>query len=175
LCGRTANSTLRATLATIRTTKGERIGGIVKQRDRSWLSLLAFFTVTTLALSLVLAAVVAGFTVAIAGGGPPQMSEDQSVDPTVPGRTFSGIITDAHCGPRHADSEQSASGCARMCVRNGSKYIMVDGDRNYELAGNPSLLDRLAGERVSLIGVLNGDTIKVSSASPQVATEREQR
>ena len=135
----------------------------MKQHDRSWLGLLAFFTVITLALSLVFAAVLAGVTVAIAGREPPRISDNQNADPIVPGRTFSGIITDARCGPRHADSEESASGCVRMCVRNGSKYIMVDGDRNYELAGNSSLFDRFAGERVSLIGVLNGDTVKVSS------------
>ncbi len=148
------------------------IGGIVKKHDRSWFRLLAFFSITTLASSLVVAAVLAGFTVAIAGGEPPQISNDQNngqnVDPIVPGQTFSGIITDARCGPRHTDSEQSASGCARMCVRNGSKYVMVDGDRKYELAGNLGQFDRFAGERVSLTGVLDGDTIRVSSGSLQV-------
>lgn len=148
----------------------------MKQHNRSWLRLLAFFTVTTFALALICAAVLAGFTVAIAGGEPPRISDGQNnVDPTARGQTFSGIITDARCGPRHADSEQSASGCARMCVRNGSKYIMVDGDRNYELAGDPLQLDRLAGERVTLIGVLSGDTIKVSSASLQAEGESGQR
>lgn len=147
----------------------------MKNRDHSWAGLLAFFTVTTLALSLVFAALLAGITVAIASRQLPQISNDPDVDPTVPGQTFSGIITDALCGPRHADSEQSASGCARMCVRNGSKYIMVDGDRNYELAGNPLLLDRFAGERVTLVGILNEDKIKVSSISPQITGEHELR
>jgi hypothetical protein len=44
---------------------------------------------------------------------------------------------------------------------------MVDGDRHYELAGNQGQFGQLAGQRVSLVGVLSGDTIKVSSASPQ--------
>jgi hypothetical protein len=151
------------------------LGGIVKQHDRSWLSLLVVFAGTVLALSLVFAAVLAGFTVAIAGGEPPRVSEVQNADPIVPGRTFSGIITDARCGPRHADSEQSASGCARMCVRSGSTYVLVDGDRNYELAGNPTLFDRFAGERVSLIGVLDGDTLRVSSVRLPAASEGEQQ
>lgn len=141
----------------------------MKKHDLSWLRLLAFFSITTLASSLVVAAVLAGFTVAIAGGEPPQMLNDQNVDPSVPGQTFSGIITDARCGPRHTDSEQSASGCTRMCVRNGSKYVLVDGDRKYELAGNLEQFDRFAGERVSLTGVLSGDTVRVSSASPHIA------
>ena len=147
----------------------------MKQHDRSWLSLLVFFAGTVLALSLVFAAVLAGFTVAIAGGEPPQVSEVQNVDRTVPGRAFSGIITDARCGPRHADSKRSASECTRMCVHNGSKYLMVDGDTSYELAGNPTLFDRFAGERVSLIGVLDGDTLRVSSVRLPAASEREQQ
>lgn len=147
----------------------------MKQHDRSWLTLLAFFAVAILASSLVFAAVLAGVTVAIADGESPQIPDQQQVDPTVPGHTFSGIITDAHCGPRHTDSGQSASECARTCVRNGSRYIMVDGDRNYELAGNSSQLSQLAGQRVTLTGVFNGNTIKVDSASLQVAGERKQR
>ena len=58
-----------------------RLGGIVKQHDRSWPALVAFFAVTTLAASLLFAAVLAGVTVAIAGGGPPQNSDDQQIDP----------------------------------------------------------------------------------------------
>ncbi|HXM22899.1 MAG TPA: hypothetical protein VN948_16690 [Terriglobales bacterium] len=148
---------------------------IVKQYDRSWLKLLAFFAVATLASSLVFAAVLAGVTVAVAGGEPPQIPDNQQVDPAVPGHAFSGLITDAHCGARHTDSERSASECARMCVRNGSRYILVDGDRKYELAGNQSQFGELAGQGVSLTGVLSGDTIKVSSASSQEAGGRRQR
>ena len=148
---------------------------IVKQYDRSWLKLLAFFAVATLASSLVFAAVLAGVTVAIAGGEAPQIPDNQQVDPAVPGHTFSGLITDAHCGARHNDSERSASECARICVRNGSRYILVDGERNYELEGNQWQFDELAGQGVSLTGVLSGDTIKVSSASSQAAGGRRQR
>ena len=147
----------------------------MKQLDRSWLALVAFFAVTTLASSLVFAAVLAGVTVAIAGGESPQIPGEPQVDPAVPGHTFSGVITDAQCGPRHTDSGQSASECARTCVRNGSRYIMVDGDRNYELAGNSSQLSQLAGQRVTLTGIFNGNTIKVDSASLQGAGERKRR
>jgi hypothetical protein len=139
---------------------------ILRRNDRSWLTLLTFFAVTTLASSLALAALLAGVTVAIAGGEAPQVSA--SPDPTIPSQTFSGVITDARCGSRHRNSNQSASECARACVRDGSRYTVVDGDKNYELAGNLSHLDSFAGQRVALTGVLDGNTIKVSSASLQV-------
>jgi hypothetical protein len=141
----------------------------VKQADRSWLSLLGFFAVITLGSSLTFAVVFAGVTAAFAGNESAQALEDQQVDPLVPGQTFSGMITDSHCGPRHPDSKNSASECVRMCVRKGFRYTIVDGDRNYELTGNPEQFGQLAGQRVSLTGVLSGGTIKVSSASPQVA------
>jgi hypothetical protein len=146
-----------------------KLGGVVKHFDRSWLSLLGFFAVITLGSSLIFATVFAGVTAAFAGGESAQAADDQQVDPLVPSRTFSGMITDAHCGARHMNSKNSASECVRMCVRNGSRYIIVDGDKNYELAGNPGQFGQLAGQRVSISGVLSEGTIKVSSASPQPA------
>jgi hypothetical protein len=56
----------------------------------------------------------------------------------VPGQNFSGIATDAHGGSTHADSEKNASDCARICVRNGSSYAIVNGDKEYELWANSS-------------------------------------
>jgi hypothetical protein len=53
----------------------------------------------------------------------------------VPGQNFSGIVTDAHGGSTHEDSEKNASDCARICVRNGSRYAIVNGDKEYELVG----------------------------------------
>jgi len=154
---------------------GGTLGGIVKQHDRSWPRLLAFLAITTLAWSLALAAVLAGVTVAIAGGGPPQSPDDTQLDTTGPGQIFFGVITDSRCGPRHPDSKPTASECARTCVRGGSRYMIVKGDRTYELAGGRLHLDLFAGQRVTLTGVLDGDTIKVRSASPQGADGGRQR
>jgi hypothetical protein len=148
------------------------MGSAVRQRDGSWLALLIFFVVATLASSLGLAALLAGVTVAVAGGESPQISEDQQVDPSLPGRIYSGFITDRHCGARHTDSKDNPAECARMCVRKGSRYIIVEGDRSYELTGSPGQFGKFAGQRVSLTGVLNGNTIKVSSASLQVASNQ---
>jgi hypothetical protein len=146
----------------------------MKPPDRSWIKLLGFFAFNTLAASLVMAAMLAGVTVVLAGGESAQIPDYQQVDPTVPGESFFGTITDARCGPRHADSEADSSECARMCVRNGSRYVFVEGARQYELAGNSSQFDQLAGKRVSLIGVLNGASIKPISARLQAADGHQQ-
>ena len=139
------------------------------QQNRSWPALIGFFMVTALGWSLVLAAVLAGATVAIAGGEP--QSPDQA-SARVANQTFSGVITDAHCGPKHKDSEKGASECARMCVRNGSRYTIVDGDRKYDVAGNLAQFDEFAGQRVALFGLLDGNTIKVVSISPAMIAEQ---
>jgi hypothetical protein len=133
--------------------------------DHSWLKLIAFFAVTTLASSLLLAAVLASVTVAIAGGESLQISDERQVGSSTPGQMFSGVITDARCGSRHTDSQQSASECVRMCVGKGSRYSIVNGDRSFELIGNLDHVSQLAGQRVSLIGVLSGNTINVGAPS----------
>jgi hypothetical protein len=171
-----SNQPIGATQSIISTPKSPNAGlvsadceGAVKKTDRSWVSLLAFFAVVTLGSSLIFAAVFAGVTAVLAGGESAQASDNQPVDPLLPGQTFSGVISDSHCGARHTDSEKSASECVRMCVRNGSRYVIVNGDTRYELVGTPGQFDKFAAQRVTLTGVLSGGTIKVSSAKALAA------
>ena len=142
------------------------------ETQRSWLSLLGFFGVITLGSSLIFAAVFAGVTAVIAGGESAQASDDQQVDPIVPAQTFTGIITDSRCGARHTDTEKSAAECTRICVRNGSRYLLVNGDKDYEITGDPGRISQLAGQRVKLTGALAAGRIKVTSATALVADGR---
>lgn len=81
-------------------------------------------------------------------------------------RSFAGMITDSRCGARHfRNSGKSSAECVRSCVRNGASYILVDGETIYTLEGNPAQLDKLAGERAHVKGMLEGDTIRVKSAA----------
>jgi hypothetical protein len=104
-------------------------------------------------IGMILAAVLlAGlFTVAIAGDKP---------------QTFSGQVSDAMCGAKHMGS---AADCTRGCVKKGSKYALVVGDKVYtlEAADKASLdtLDKLAGEKAKVTGVANGDSIAVKSVA----------
>jgi hypothetical protein len=137
----------------------------MNQHHPSWIKLLSFFTVTTLGLSLIMAAVFASVTVALAVSESPQVSEPRQTEPDVTVQSFSGVITDSKCGPRHMTSAEGASDCVRTCVRNGSRYILVDGERTYRLHGDLPQLSELAGQRVRLVGVLNKDTIQINPAS----------
>jgi hypothetical protein len=80
------------------------------------------------------------------------------------GETFSGLLTDDHCGARHdMGSNKSPAECARACVRNGAKYALVAGDKSYTLKGNAEDFSRQSGQRVTLLGSLEGKIIQVSS------------
>jgi hypothetical protein len=139
----------------------------VKQQNRGWLTLVGLFVVITLGWSLVLAAVLAGATVALAGGESSQtQTQEDAANYAAAGQTFSGVITDAHCGARHTAFAQGASECARMCVRSGVKYVIANSDKSYLAAGNLEQFDNLAGQRVTVVGRLDGDTINVISVNP---------
>ena len=147
-----------------------------------WL-LVIFCTIATLIAALALAGVFAGASVAFAvAGGSSRPNEDrptgteaanpapqavsQTTVDTSPQETFSGIITDSHCRARHAPSfEKNPSECTLLCIRNGSEYALVNGDRSFRLQGDSNELGKLAGERVNLVGSLARGVIKVSSVS----------
>lgn len=79
-------------------------------------------------------------------------------------QTFSGVVTDSHCGAKHAnDSGQNASGCTRLCVKQGAAYALVSGDNVLLLNGDATYLDKFAGQRVKIWGTLEGSEIRVDS------------
>jgi hypothetical protein len=77
---------------------------------------------------------------------------------------FEGMVTCTRCGAKHSPkSGAPATQCAINCVREGASFALIDGDKTYELQGDPSVLKRLAGQRAQVVGVAQGNTIKVSS------------
>jgi hypothetical protein len=83
--------------------------------------------------------------------------------------TFNGLVTDSYCGARHQrHSNLTPEVCARMCLRNGATYVLVDGDHRYKLSGSEESLSKLLGTRASITGTRQGETISVSSAGPQL-------
>ena len=139
----------------------------MEKRNRSLLVLLTHCLTAAFAAGLAFALVVAAATFAFARARSFESSAGHlnSVSAT---QQFSGMITDSQCGARHAtDSGKSPAECARECVRRGSKYVLVDGDVSYTLAGNRIAIDRLAGQRAQVQGILDGDILTVTSATAQ--------
>jgi hypothetical protein len=54
-------------------------------------------------------------------------------------------------------------------VRNGARYVLVDGEKIYALAGDSTQLEKMAGERVNVSGILKDDTITVKGVTSEPA------
>jgi hypothetical protein len=126
-------------------------------------TLITFCTTPALAVALGLAILFIGAAFAFAPNGAKPAATQESNKAR---RVFAGLVTDDRCGARHdMDSGKSTTECMKMCVRNGSKYVLVEGDKKYDLAGSESEIEGLAGQRVKVIGSLDRNTIKVDSIS----------
>ena len=78
-------------------------------------------------------------------------------------KTFTGVITDTMCGKDHAMMNvKPDSKCVTDCVKEGSKYALLDGSSVYELSDQKTP-EKFAGQKVKVTGTLNGSTIQVQS------------
>jgi hypothetical protein len=76
--------------------------------------------------------------------------------------TLTGTVSDAMCGTKHMMSGDDAK-CVRTCVNNGSQYALVVGPKIYDLKGTSEELDNLAGQRVTVTGMLDATVLRVAS------------
>lgn len=78
--------------------------------------------------------------------------------------TLTGVVSDQMCGAKHMMAGDAAK-CTRECVKTGSPYALVVGDKVYTLKGHSSELDALAGQSVVVKGAVSGTTIDVASVA----------
>jgi hypothetical protein len=78
--------------------------------------------------------------------------------------TLKGTVSDEMCGAKHM-MEGGAAKCTRQCVRTGSSYALVVGDKVYTLKGHSQELYNLAGQNAVVKGNVSGETIDVSSVA----------
>jgi uncharacterized low-complexity protein len=129
---------------------------------RFWVGMLAAGSVVACALALVIATL--GTATPGASAASEQPEPAQAVPSSAPSKTYEGVITDTRCGAKHsAPLAESAADCTRMCVHAGDRFALVDGDKMYILEGNPAILKHAAGQRVTIVGTLTGNTISVLS------------
>lgn len=83
-------------------------------------------------------------------------------------QTFTGTVSDAMCGAKHMMPGDDAA-CLRACVKKGSQYALVVGDKVYTLDTSDKAtletLDKLAAAKATVKGEADGDTIKVASVT----------
>jgi hypothetical protein len=81
-------------------------------------------------------------------------------------KTLTGVISDSMCGATHMLKDKSATECTRICVKDGQSYSLLVGKDLYALTGHQAELDQLAGQKVTVTGKLNGNTLTVESVTP---------
>src|ERR1700683_2566076 len=94
-------------------------------------------------------------------------AEPQSV-PTlgIAPQSYEGMVSDARCAAKHsAAMGQTATKCTVACVRSGEQFVLIDGDRVYLLEGDLIALKQVAGQRVRIVGTLNGTKLAVTSVT----------
>lgn len=92
-----------------------------------------------------------------------------SANPAWAGDTaLTGKVSDAMCGAKHQMAGNDAS-CTRTCVKGGSKYALVVGDKVYTLETTDKAaldkLNELAGAPAKVTGEVKGDTIAVKTVA----------
>jgi hypothetical protein len=83
--------------------------------------------------------------------------------------SFTGEVGDAMCGAKH-EMDGSPAECTRACIKQGSKYALIEGEKVYTLetkdAAALAELDKLAGQKATVKGTANGTTVTVTSVAP---------
>jgi len=83
-------------------------------------------------------------------------------------QTLTGEVSDAMCGAKH-EMPGKAADCTRGCVKHGSKYALVVGDKVYTLETSDKevldKLDALAGAKAKVTGEVDGTTVAVKSVA----------
>src|ERR1035438_7337316 len=69
-------------------------------------------------------------------------------------QTFDGIVSDSMCGKKHMMPTKTDAQCVQECVKSGSSYALVVGDKVYTLAGKPQSVAPFSGMRVHIDGTL---------------------
>jgi hypothetical protein len=83
-------------------------------------------------------------------------------------QTWSATISDSMCVRKHESGaegqETTDPDCTRDCVRGGSKYVLVVGEKVYAVANQDHAdLPKFAGQTVRVTGESAGDTITITS------------
>src|ERR1700685_3912836 len=83
-------------------------------------------------------------------------------------QTLTGEVSDAMCGAKH-EMPGNAAACTRGCVKHGSQYALVVGEKVYTLQTSDQAalgkLNDLAGAKAKVTGDVDGDTITVKSVA----------
>jgi hypothetical protein len=80
-------------------------------------------------------------------------------------KSWTGTVSDEHCGAKHAKASAAAEGCVEKCVSGGAKYVLVSKGKVYQVDAQDKF-QGLGGKSVKVTGSLSDSTITVAEVSP---------
>jgi len=80
-------------------------------------------------------------------------------------KTFTGTVSDEHCGAKHAKAGAASETCVEKCVSGGAKYVLVSHGKVYQV-DDQDKFKGLGGKAVKVTGTLSDSTITVADVSP---------
>jgi len=80
--------------------------------------------------------------------------------------SFSGTISDSMCAAKHVAATDADKKCVQGCVKRGAEPVLVVGDKVYKISADSKekVMSHL-GDKVTVEGKVEGDTITVTSVS----------
>lgn len=140
---------------------------VLLKAHRVWIEIVLLGAAIACALALLLATLGAAAGAAVDGLALKQQNPAPSrraQDAATPEQTYEGVVTCSRCKAKHSAAlGQSPEVCVRMCVHAGAHFALVNAESVFLLDGNLGALKKVAGERVRVVGNLEGDTIRVKS------------
>lgn len=79
--------------------------------------------------------------------------------------TWTGVVSDSHCGLKHAAASDKAASCVQGCVAKGASYVLVSDGKVYKVSPQDKFKD-LAGKSVKVTGEMEADSITATSVEP---------
>jgi len=69
-----------------------------------------------------------------------------------------GVLSDSHCGAKHATASEDAAKCVIACASGGADYVVVSEGKIYKFEKKNAFYKHFAGKNVEVVGNLTGDT-----------------
>ena len=81
-------------------------------------------------------------------------------------QTLTGTVSDTMCGAHHTMMPgKPDADCVRECVKAGTDYALVVGDKVYTLKGDKAAIDKFAGQQATVTGTVSGTVVQATSIS----------
>jgi len=83
--------------------------------------------------------------------------------------SWTGVVSDSHCGLKHSKASAAAAKCVEKCVSGGGKYVFVSGGKLYQVEPQEKF-QGMGGKNVTVTGAMEGD--KITAESVEAATSQ---